>query len=168
MPVLRARHGHAEALEDQNPRACARTHNTNPSRAAARCLGPSLAMPAPRPRRARPPPRRGRDVAFASRPSRWGFSSSTLRVLTLAHALGAHTYTHTPTCRTGSEPRRTRSRGGRHVGPPCQRRRRPEAAGLRGGEGEATSPAHGGKEAGLRRIQAEPSLVGPTEPAQLF
>jgi hypothetical protein len=135
-----------------------------PCRETRPCPPPCWPRPAsPRLRRARPP----RDVAATSR-SRRGqvFGAFPRAPFGRPHPHvrhGTHTHTCTPICHTGSEPRHNGSRGGRHVGPPCQRRRRPGVAGPRGGEGEATSPAHGGKEAGPRRIRAEPAYT-PSQP----
>jgi hypothetical protein len=96
MPVPRARHGHAAALEGQDPCACTPTPwgRTLPSLAALPSgrPRPSLAMPRHDPATAllcAVTTRHRRDVAFVSRPALWGFYSSTLRA-------PVRTRTHTP------------------------------------------------------------------------
>jgi hypothetical protein len=171
VPVPRARHGHAAALGSQDPRACVRTLAANTSRAAALLPGPRLALAQPRhasalasPCASTPatrPRRRGQVVgAFPRAPSGCSHSHTHTAAPRRPHA-HAHTHLH-----TGSEPRHTGSREGRHVGPPYQRRRRSGVAGPRGEDGEATSPAHGGEEAGPRRIRAEPASRPASPPAR--
>jgi hypothetical protein len=155
MPVPRARHGHAAALGSQAPRACVRTHTARPSHVqpshAHATATPCAITPAMRPRRR---------VRVAAKPLRHIPEH-------LSGALShAHTHTRTRVCHTGPEPRHTGSRGGRQVGPPCQRRRRQKPPGrevekakrspARGEEGEREGPAQEGEGAGPREDPAEP------------
>jgi hypothetical protein len=112
-----------------------------------------------------------RDVAFASRPSRWGFSPSTLRVLTLTHTLrrhGAHTHTLTPICTPDPNPATPDpAEADMWDHAVSEREGRADAASPRGGEGPAqrgeeerrSSPRR--RRAGPRRSQAEPMGLEP-------
>jgi hypothetical protein len=133
MPVPRARHGHAARVH-----TCAlRPSPAQPCRAAIR---PATPQPRHAPATASPcaaTPRRGRNITFASRPTLWGFSPSSLRAPVRTHPRLPHTHTHTVAYRTGSGSR-TRSGVRSTHGPACRGKRKalPPRPALSGREGE--------------------------------
>jgi hypothetical protein len=158
MPVPRARHGHAVALEDQNPRACARTRTANPSRAAARCLGPSLALPRARAATAvaTPRPRHGLAVRGDHVPPprhRVRIAAGPLGIF-LEHPSGVRTRTR------ATAPARTHTRPPHWIQPmPLQIPPRPT-------RGTELSAREEGKEAAQPEEKKEERAVSPLRPKE--